>query len=75
MTNLYHQGNRRLQDQFDSRRIADRLETFARAAFTSEDKAFIESMPLLLGDGRCRGAAGLLLQGRHARFRACHGPE
>lgn len=45
MTNLYHQGNRRLQDQFDSRRIADRLETFARAEFTSEDKAFIESMP------------------------------
>ena len=23
---LYHQGNRQLQDQFDSRRIADRLE-------------------------------------------------
>ena len=23
---MYHQGNRRLQDQFDSRRISDRIE-------------------------------------------------
>src|SRR5579872_3598302 len=39
----YHSGNRRLQDQFDSRRIADRLEqTTARTAFTADDKAFIE---------------------------------
>lgn len=45
MTIMYHQGNRRLQDQFDSRRIADRLETFARAEFTADDKTFIESMP------------------------------
>src|SRR5262249_20810266 len=41
---LYHEGNRRLQDQFDSRRISDRLEQkLARAAFTADDKAFIES--------------------------------
>lgn len=45
MNDLYHQGNRSLQDQFDSRRIADRLETFARTEFTADDKAFIESMP------------------------------
>jgi len=25
-SHLYHDGNRRLQDQFDSRRISDRLE-------------------------------------------------
>jgi predicted pyridoxine 5'-phosphate oxidase superfamily flavin-nucleotide-binding protein len=44
MTILYHEGNRRLQDQFDSREIADRLEEkLARIAFTDEDKAFIES--------------------------------
>jgi predicted pyridoxine 5'-phosphate oxidase superfamily flavin-nucleotide-binding protein len=42
---LYHEGNRRLQDQFDSRRISDRLEEkLARTAFTDEDKAFIESV-------------------------------
>jgi uncharacterized protein len=40
---LYHDGNRRLQDQFDSRRISDRLEEkLARAEFTLDDRAFIE---------------------------------
>jgi uncharacterized protein len=42
---LYHEGNRRLQDQFDSRRIADRLETFTRTEFTADDTSFIESLP------------------------------
>src|SRR6185503_12643777 len=32
-----------LQDEFDSRRISDRLASFTRAAFTADDKAFIES--------------------------------
>jgi predicted pyridoxine 5'-phosphate oxidase superfamily flavin-nucleotide-binding protein len=42
---LYHAGNRRLQEDFDSRRIADRLETkLARASFTDDDKVFIESV-------------------------------
>ena len=40
---MYHEGNRRLQDQFDSRRISDRLEKFARTEFTAEDRSFIES--------------------------------
>jgi predicted pyridoxine 5'-phosphate oxidase superfamily flavin-nucleotide-binding protein len=35
---------RRLQDRFDSRRLADRLdERLGRSAFTDEDRAFIES--------------------------------
>jgi uncharacterized protein len=42
---MYHPGNRQLQDQFDSRRIADRLETFTRTEFTPDDRAFIEGMP------------------------------
>jgi predicted pyridoxine 5'-phosphate oxidase superfamily flavin-nucleotide-binding protein len=43
---LYHDGNRRLQDAFDSRRIADRLEErLARTAFTEDDAAFIASRP------------------------------
>lgn len=45
MTNLFHQGNRQLQDQFDSRRIADRLESFARTEFTADDQTFIEGLP------------------------------
>lgn len=41
---LYHDGNRRLQDQFESRRISDRLEEkLTRTTFTGDDKAFIES--------------------------------
>lgn len=42
---LYHAGNRELQDAFESRRIADRLEEkLARTSFTDDDKAFIESV-------------------------------
>src|SRR5258708_543528 len=44
-SNMFHEGNRRLQDQFESRRIADRLENFARTEFTPDDRAFIESAP------------------------------
>jgi predicted pyridoxine 5'-phosphate oxidase superfamily flavin-nucleotide-binding protein len=45
MTIMYHAGNRELQDQFDSRRISDRLEEkLTRTAFTADDKAFIESV-------------------------------
>ncbi|HWK86166.1 MAG TPA: pyridoxamine 5'-phosphate oxidase family protein [Xanthobacteraceae bacterium] len=41
---LYHEGNRRLQDRFDSRRISDRLEQkLARTAFTDDDKLFIQN--------------------------------
>ena len=44
---MYHDGSRRLQDRFATRRLADRLvEVLARRAFTEEDRAFIESRPL-----------------------------
>jgi predicted pyridoxine 5'-phosphate oxidase superfamily flavin-nucleotide-binding protein len=40
---LYHDGNRDLQDAFDSRRIADRLEEkLARTSFSDGDRQFIE---------------------------------
>ena len=43
---MYHDGNRQLQDRFDSRRISDRLvEKLTRVQFTSDDTAFIESVP------------------------------
>jgi predicted pyridoxine 5'-phosphate oxidase superfamily flavin-nucleotide-binding protein len=46
-TTFYNEGSRALQDRFDSRRIADRLEQVTlRRAFTSEDKAFIEKLPM-----------------------------
>jgi uncharacterized protein len=58
MPMMYHEANRRFQDQFDSRRIADRLEQVTtRTAFTDDDKTFIESRILFFlatadADGR-----------------------
>jgi predicted pyridoxine 5'-phosphate oxidase superfamily flavin-nucleotide-binding protein len=44
----YHAGMRQLQDRFDTRRLADRLdEKLGRTAFTPEDREFIESRRLL----------------------------
>jgi predicted pyridoxine 5'-phosphate oxidase superfamily flavin-nucleotide-binding protein len=44
MTELYHEGNRRLQDRFDTRRLADRIEErLDRDTFDADDRAFIES--------------------------------
>jgi predicted pyridoxine 5'-phosphate oxidase superfamily flavin-nucleotide-binding protein len=40
---LYHDGNRALQDSFDSRRLADRLEELARTEFSADDRAYIDS--------------------------------
>jgi len=54
----YHAGMRRLQDRFDTRRLADRLdEKLGRTAFSDEDRAFIESRRLFFlatadADGR-----------------------
>lgn len=43
---MFHDGNRSLQDQFDSRRIADRLESVRmRAEFTESDISIIHSAP------------------------------
>ena len=46
-TVAYHAGMRSLQDRFDTRRLADRLdEKLSRSAFTPEDRQFIESRSL-----------------------------
>jgi len=43
----YHAGMRELQDRFDTRRLADRLdEKLGRKHFSDEDRAFIESRPM-----------------------------
>ena len=47
MSSMYHWGSRQLQDQFDSRRIADRLEQrTVHETFTDEDRALIERSPM-----------------------------
>ncbi|MEA2289511.1 MAG: uncharacterized protein QOD55_1508 [Solirubrobacteraceae bacterium] len=44
---LYHEGSRELQDRFDSRRIADRLEQVnVRATFNDEQREIIEHAPM-----------------------------
>jgi predicted pyridoxine 5'-phosphate oxidase superfamily flavin-nucleotide-binding protein len=44
---IYHQGMRQLQDERDTRGIADRLaQVTLRTAFTDEDRMFIESAPM-----------------------------
>ena len=48
MTIGYHDGHRQLQDEFESRKLADRLDEFARTAFTEDDKAFVESCAFFL---------------------------
>ncbi len=41
---MYHEGSRQLQDQFDSRRIADRLEQVTvHHSFTDQDRRFIQT--------------------------------
>ena len=47
MTGLYHGGSRRLQDHFDTRRLADRLaEVKVSDVIGPEDRAFIESLDM-----------------------------
>jgi hypothetical protein len=41
---LYHEGNRELQDRFDTRRLADRIEErIVRDHIDADDRAFIEA--------------------------------
>lgn len=64
---MYHAGSRQLQDQFDSRRIADRLEQVTvHTAFTESDRRFVESCSMFFlatadGQGRpdCSYKGGL----------------
>jgi uncharacterized protein len=43
MSDLYHHGARELQDRFESRRLADRLEQITlHATFNGNDRGFIE---------------------------------
>src|ERR687885_808329 len=47
MTNIYHDGNRLLQDRFDTRRLANRIdERLVDDVIDADDKAFIESLDM-----------------------------
>ena len=77
MTIMYHDGNRRLQDQFDSRRISDRLEEkLTRTAFTADDKAFLESaIYFFMATADAEGRPDCSFKGGPAGFVRVTGPS
>src|SRR5690349_3652357 len=74
---MYHAGNRRLQDRFDSRRISDRLEEkLTRTTFTDDDKAFIESLPyFFLATADAQGRPDCSFKGGMPGFVRVTGPS
>ncbi|MBM3645290.1 MAG: pyridoxamine 5'-phosphate oxidase family protein [Alphaproteobacteria bacterium] len=77
MTILFHEGNRELQDRFDSRRIADRLEDkLTRTAFTDADRAFIEgAMFFFLATADTQGRPDCSFKGGTKGFVRVVGPS
>jgi predicted pyridoxine 5'-phosphate oxidase superfamily flavin-nucleotide-binding protein len=76
-SNMYHDGNRRLQDQFDSRRISDRLEEkLTRTQFSPDDKAFIEGASyFFLATADAEGKADCSFKGGMPGFVRVTGPS
>jgi predicted pyridoxine 5'-phosphate oxidase superfamily flavin-nucleotide-binding protein len=74
---MFHDGNRRLQDQFESRRIADRLvEKLTRSEFTESDRAFIEGASFFfLATADDRGRADCSFKGGMPGFARVIGPS
>jgi predicted pyridoxine 5'-phosphate oxidase superfamily flavin-nucleotide-binding protein len=73
---MFHEGNRRLQDQFDSRRISDRLEQFSRKEFAPDDQAFIESAPyFFLATADAKGRPDCSYKGGMPGFVTVTGPS
>ena len=75
-TVMFHEGNRRLQDQFDSRRISDRLEEFSREEFTPDDRVFIENQPyFFLATADAEGRPDCSFKGGMPGFVTVTGPS
>ena len=74
---MFHDGNRALQDRFDSRRISDRLEQkLTRSAFTADDKTFIESaIYFFLATADAEGRPDCSFKGGPAGFVRVAGPS
>jgi predicted pyridoxine 5'-phosphate oxidase superfamily flavin-nucleotide-binding protein len=77
MSILFHEGNRKLQDEFESRRIADRLEEkLTRTALTDSDKAFVEgSMYFFLATADAEGRPDCSFKGGAPGFVRATGPS
>ncbi len=46
MSDIYHAGNRQLQEQFDTRHLADRVGEIVKDCIDEHDRAFIERMDM-----------------------------
>jgi predicted pyridoxine 5'-phosphate oxidase superfamily flavin-nucleotide-binding protein len=77
MSIMYHDGNRKLQDAFESRRIADRLEgKLTRTVFNDDDKAFIEgSIYFFLASADADGRPDCSFKGGPPGFVRVTGPS
>lgn len=77
MSIMYHEGNRKLQDEFESRRIADRLEEkLTHTAFSDDDKAFIEgSIYFFLATADSDGCPDCSFKGGSPGFVRVTGPS
>ena len=65
----YHDGNRELQDRFQTRKLADRLSERVTETIGAEAREVIEAARMFLpGHLRRPWAAHLLLQGRDPGF-------
>ena len=74
---MYHDGNRQLQDRFDSRRISDRLEQkLTHGEFTPDDKLFIEGLPyFFLATADAEGRPDCSFKGGEPGFVRVTGPS
>ena len=77
MSRIFHDGNRQLQDAFESRRIADRLEAVTlRAAFTEGDRALIEgALFFFLATADAEGRPDCSFKGGMPGFVRVTGPD
>jgi hypothetical protein len=77
MSATYHAGMRALQDRFDTRRLADRLdERLGRGAFSDQDRAFIESRAMFfLATADAEGRPDCSYKGGYPGFVRVTGPD
>jgi len=74
---LYHEGHRRLQDRFDARRLADRIEErLALRALGEGERAFVESRDMFfLATADARGRPTCSYKGGDPGFVRVTGPR
>ena len=76
MSELYDEAHRSFQDQHDSRRLADRLESMAHSEFEPNDRTFIESLAMFfLATADARGRPTVSYKGGAPGFVRVVGPS